>query len=109
MATLAQISALTTDAALLLRLQAAILKAANFILIEDPATVNHQARHEAATQLMLDHGRVVEIARHMIHQVALNATIAAAEVQTPGSSADADIEFVVASVWDQYAPRVSRT
>lgn len=97
MATLAQLHDLRYGASgLKNRLVAACAKSAQYVLIEDPATVNHAQRVKWGRLTLKD---APAMAESMMWGLVANTTVAAA-----GEAAtDGDIEFVVASLIDTFA------
>ena len=77
------------------RVMGSVLKQAEYITNEDPAASYHKARFEWAQRAIRDSGAAANVA---LSYVALNGAIQTAELDTPGTATDNDIDYVVASI-----------
>ena len=88
------------------RVASAIAKAATDVRAEDPQTQNHANRITWANRLTST-PQIQEEAQKMIISIAANASISGAfegSEDNPASIPDGDIQFVVNSLVDTYAP-----
>jgi hypothetical protein len=92
------------NANVLLQLTGSLLAAAAQVLAEDPATADHAHRLAYANAILLNPSALASI---MLPALMTNATLASAAGGAVGASGtqftDADIDFVVASVFSTYA------
>ena len=91
-------SAVVADSVLRKQVSTALHKAAINVRNEDPLTVNHTRRIEWSNQVLL-RGGIESMAESMIWSVLENAAIQAA----PTTSPDADVQFVINSLVNQFA------
>ena len=91
-------SAVVADSVLRKQVSTALHKAAVNVRNEDPATANHARRLQWSKQV-LTQGGIESMAAAIVWSVLENAAIQAA----PTTSPDADVQFVINSLVNQFA------
>ena len=87
------LATLATDQGFLRRAQMAVVKFANYILNEDPASVNHAARYAWGSKR--DHEAALTIATLPAPAIVMGETVAAALLATTDAQLQSAVEFEI--------------